>query len=156
MENEPASRGASSGPGVEEVLGLIRNGGGRVTSTRRVLLEVLLGSQEHYSAEQLAELVHARLPEVHLSTIYRNLEELQRMGVLVHTHFGHGPAAYQPAVGAHAHFVCEVCATTVEIPPSLVANLAEGAMEHAGFVVDPRHFAIGGRCASCAGTGRSA
>ncbi len=151
MGDEALSGGDTGSPGVEEVLGLIRAGGGRVTSTRRVLLEVLLGSREHRSAEQLAELVQARLPEVHLSTIYRNLEELQRMGVLVHTHFGHGPATYQPAVGAHAHFVCEVCSATVEVPPDLVARLAEGAMEHAGFVVDPGHFAIGGRCARCAG-----
>ncbi len=115
-----------------------------------MLLEVLLGSDEHRTAEQLAALVQARLPEVHLSTIYRNLEELQRMGVLVHTHFGHGPATYQPAVGAHGHFVCDVCAATVEIPPELVASLADGALASSGFVVEPGHFAIGGRCAHCA------
>lgn len=154
MGEEAPSRAEADAPGVDDVLGLIRAGGGRVTSTRRVLLEVLLGSREHRSAEQLAELVQARLPEVHLSTIYRNLEELQRMGVLVHTHFGHGPATYLPAVGAHAHFVCEVCATTVEVPPDLVTRLAEGAREHSGFVVDPGHFAIGGRCERCAGTER--
>lgn len=136
---------------VEEVLALVRAKGGRATASRRVLLEVLFDSNDHRSVEDLAAAVQARSPDVHLSTIYRNLEELERLGVIVHSHLGHGPATYQLASGAHSHLICERCGRRFEAPAELFAELARQAAERYGFTVDPRHFAILGRCAECLG-----
>jgi Fur family ferric uptake transcriptional regulator len=86
---------------------------------------------------------------VHISTIYRNVEDLQRLGVIVHTHLGHGPATYQLASLAHAHLICEECGATIEAPDDLFRGLARTARTKLGFSIDPRHFAILGRCASC-------
>jgi Fur family ferric uptake transcriptional regulator len=135
---------------VDDVIALLRSRGGRATSSRRVLLEVLFEAEGHLSAEELTEAVRARAPDVHVSTIYRNLEDLQGMGVLVHTHVGHGPATYQLASSAHAHFVCEECGAMLEAPEELLRSLARGARDRLGFAVNPRHFAILGRCAACA------
>lgn len=135
---------------VDDVLALVRAGGGRATATRRVLLEVLFESSDHRSAEDLAAAVQSRVPDVHLSTIYRNLEELERLGVIVHTHLGHGPATYQLAGAAHSHLVCERCGRRFEAPEELFAGLAHEASALYGFTIDPRHFAILGRCAECA------
>lgn len=139
-----------SGPGtVEEVLDLVRDGGGRVTQPRRLLLEALFHDPGHRSAEELAAAVQATAPEVHLSTIYRNLEELQKLGVIVHSHLGHGPATYHLATAAHAHFVCERCGSTVEAPRSVFRELAAAALAEHGFEVNPFHFAVPGLCAAC-------
>lgn len=135
---------------VDEVIALVRSRGGRATSSRRVLLEVLFEAEGHLTAEELTEAVQARAPDIHVSTVYRNLEDLQRMGVLLHTHVGHGPATYQLASSAHAHFVCEKCGVMLEAPEELLRGLARGARERFGFAVNPRHFAILGRCAACA------
>jgi Fur family transcriptional regulator, ferric uptake regulator len=135
---------------VDDVLALVRAGGGRATPSRRVLLEVLFESDGHQSAEVIAESVQARAPEVHISTIYRNLEELERLGVVVHTHLGHGAANYQLASLAHAHFICEECGATIEAPDELFRGLAQSVRTKFGFAIDPRHFPILGRCASCA------
>ncbi len=134
---------------VDDVLQLVRARGGRATPSRRVLLEVLFHSDEHLSAEALADAVQARAPDVHLSTIYRNLEDLQRLGVVTHTHLGHGPATYQLASLAHAHFICEACGTMIEAPDELFRGLARTAKAKLGFSIDPRHFAMLGRCAAC-------
>lgn len=92
---------------VDDALTLIRANGGRVTTPRRLLLEVLFETDQHLSAEELANAVHTRAPEVHLSTIYRNVEDLQRLGVIAHSHIGHGAITYQLAALSHAHFLCE-------------------------------------------------
>ena len=134
---------------VDEVLASVRAHGGRATSSRRVLLEVLFLAKNHLSAEELAAAVQARAPGVHMSTIYRNLEDLQRLGVVVHSHLGHGPATYQLASSAHAHFICDNCGATVEAPDELFEGLARTAKSRLGFTIDPHHFAILGRCASC-------
>ena len=103
----------------------MRRHGGRVTSSRRLLLDVLFTDPEHRSAEELAARVQAQAPDVHLSTVYRNLEELERLGVVVHTHVGHGPATYHLASSIHGHFVCERCGTMTEVPENLFAELGE-------------------------------
>ncbi len=134
---------------VDNVLSLVRARGGRATTSRRILLEVLFEAEGHLSAEDLAAAVQARAPDVHITTIYRNVEDLQRLGVIVHTHLGHGPATYQLASLAHAHLICEECGATIEAPDDLFRGLARTARTKLGFSIDPHHFAILGRCASC-------
>jgi Fe2+ or Zn2+ uptake regulation protein len=134
---------------VGDVLALVRARGGRATSSRRILLEVLFEAEDHLSAEELAEAVQARAPDVHISTIYRNVEDLQRLGVIVHSHLGHGPATYQLASLAHAHFICEECGAMIEASDDLFRGLAKAAKTRLGFSIDPHHFAILGRCAAC-------
>ncbi|HTT60114.1 MAG TPA: Fur family transcriptional regulator [Acidimicrobiales bacterium] len=134
---------------VEEVLELLREKGGRVTTSRRVLLSCLFESGPHHTAEELAEEVQRIAPDVHLSTIYRNLDELERLGVIVHAHLGHGPATYHLASETHGHLVCEACDGQVEAPEEFFKDLTAAAKQTYGFVVDPRHFAVLGRCAGC-------
>jgi Fur family transcriptional regulator, ferric uptake regulator len=134
---------------VDEVLALVREHGGRVTSSRRLLLTALFGARGHRTAEELATEVQARSPDVHLSTIYRNLDELERLGVIVHTHLGHGPVAYHLAPATHGHFVCEECGQMIEVPDALFEELSRAAEVRYGFTVDPHHFAVLGRCHRC-------
>jgi Fur family ferric uptake transcriptional regulator len=135
---------------LEDALELVRQHGGRVTSSRRILLRILFSSTGHRSAEELAAEVQAEAPDIHLSTIYRNLEELERLGVVVHAHFGHGPATYHLATSVHGHFVCEECGKLIEVPDSMFSGLARDAASRFGFTIDPHHFAMLGRCATCA------
>ncbi|MGA8681497.1 MAG: Fur family transcriptional regulator [Acidimicrobiales bacterium] len=134
---------------VDAVLTLLRAQGGRVTTARRQLLEALFTSVDHRTAEELAAEVQSRAPDIHLSTIYRNLDELERLGVIVHTHLGHGPATYHLASSAHGHLVCERCGATLEAPEELFRGLSRGAQTRFGFNIDPRHFAVLGRCSEC-------
>jgi Fur family transcriptional regulator, ferric uptake regulator len=145
----PPDAGAAS---VDEALALVRAHGGRVTSARRLLLAALYSSREHRSAEELAAEVQAQAPDVALSTIYRNLEELERLGVIDRTPLGRGPAAYHLASSAHGHghFVCEGCDRMIEVPHDLFRGLADTARTHYGFVIDPHRFAVVGSCAECA------
>ncbi len=134
---------------VDEVLALLRAQGGRATPSRRILLEVLFDNDGHLTADELTEAVRSRAPDVHMSTVYRSLEDLQRLGVVVHSHLGHGPATYQLATLAHAHLICQECGTTIEAPDDLFRGLARQTKRELGFTIDPHHFAIVGRCADC-------
>ena len=134
---------------LEDALELVRQHGGRVTSSRRLLLRALFASKSHRTAEELSEEVQAEAPDIHLSTIYRNLDELERLGVVVHSHFGHGPATYHLASAVHGHFVCEECGKLIEVPDTLFDDLAHEALSRFEFTLDPHHFAMLGRCADC-------
>ncbi len=134
---------------VAEVLGLLRSHGGRVTRSRRVILEVLFAAAEHMNAEEIGAEVARVEPAVNMSTVYRNLEELQQLGVVVHTHLGHGPATYRVASAAHPHLYCESCGSTFHLPLDIFEELSGAARRIHGFCVDATHFAIPGRCAAC-------
>jgi Fur family ferric uptake transcriptional regulator len=134
---------------VESVIAFLRSQGNRITSSRRLLLQVLFSAEGHMSAESLAEAVQERAPDVHLSTIYRNLDELEHLGVVSHAHLGHGPSSYLLASQAHAHFICANCGTTIEAPDEMFRGLAKSAKSMLGFTIDPKHFAILGLCSEC-------
>ena len=134
---------------VEEVLDLLRRRGGRVTSSRRILVETLFERTGHLTVEDLAAAVQVRAPDVHVSTIYRNVEDLERLGVVAHSHLGHGPATYQLASHSHAHFVCQSCGKRVDAPDAMFRSLARSAKADLGFSIDPHHSAIFGHCADC-------
>lgn len=151
MSKQVSSPAASGGPPatVDDVFDLVRARGGRATPSRRIILEILFETDSHLTAEELTTSVQRRAPDVHLSTIYRNLEELQKLGVIEHAHLGHGPATYLLASHAHAHFVCDQCGKRVEARDELFSDLARKAKGQLGFTIDPHHFAILGRCAEC-------
>jgi Fur family transcriptional regulator, ferric uptake regulator len=134
---------------VDDILALVRERGGRVTTARRLLLDAIFRADGHKTAEDLAGVVQARAPDVNLSTIYRNLEDLQELGIVVHSHLGHGPSTYHLAATAHSHLVCAECGAVIEAPDDLFKSLSRSMKSRYGFTIDPHHFAMLGRCAAC-------
>jgi Fur family ferric uptake transcriptional regulator len=140
----------------DEVLGLLRANGGRVTDARRAILRALIDHGPHPTAEQLTAHVQARHPDTHESTIYRFLDDLERLGVVDHVHLGHGPAVYHFADDTHHHLVCDVCGLVVEVPDRALDGLRRRLRAHFDFEMEPRHFAVPGRCKECADAPRPA
>ncbi|MGH3187712.1 MAG: Fur family transcriptional regulator [Streptosporangiaceae bacterium] len=134
---------------IEDVLVGLRERGGRATPARRLLLGALFRDRNHRSAEDLAEEVQAQAPDVNISTIYRNLDELVRLGVVDRSYLGGGPAAYHLASVTHGHLVCEQCGSMTEVPGELFRDVAETLAARYRFAVDPHQFGVIGRCAAC-------
>jgi Fur family ferric uptake transcriptional regulator len=136
---------------VERTLGAIREQGGRVTDQRRAILRVLFEQSDHVTADDLATLVHDRLPDVHLTTVYRFLDTLEEMGLVAHVHLGHGPAVYHLTEHSHAHVVCDACGAIGAIDGSLLQAWSLQLQRTNGFALVDQHFALAGRCAACRG-----
>ncbi len=134
---------------VDAALDQLRASGARITTSRRLLLRCLYAGGSHQTAEELAQDVQELAPDVHLSTVYRNLDELERLGLVHHAHLGHGPANYHLPDEEHGHLVCESCGAIFEAPEGFFEALSTAASGRYGFTIDPRHFAVLGRCAGC-------
>ncbi|HEX4862462.1 MAG TPA: transcriptional repressor [Acidimicrobiales bacterium] len=133
---------------VEVLVARLRSLGYRMTASRRAVLSALV-SGTHRNAEELAAQVQKQAPDVHISTVYRNLEELERIGLVVHSHLGHGPATYQLTTDAHGHLVCERCGGSYEADSRMFAGLAKQARARFGFEIRPFHFSVLGVCEGC-------
>lgn len=152
--SDSSSRADEPAPGfgprtAEEALTLVRQRGGRITSSRRLLLNTIFGGSGHHTAVDLATRVQAIAPDVSRSTIYRQLEELQHLGVVDRTFLGHGPAIYHAYPLAHPHLVCDRCGAVSEPPEASLGGLAHEARVRFAFVVNPRHVVVGGLCSDC-------
>ena len=142
--------GGGTGERIDDTLQLVRAAGGRVTGARRAILTALVDRQgDHPTVEQIMSSVQAASPDLAESTVYRFLDELERLGVVDHVHLGHGPAVYHLASDAHHHLVCDRCGTVVEVPEEVFADLRSRLESGFGFTLQPRHFAVTGRCQAC-------
>jgi Fur family ferric uptake transcriptional regulator len=83
------------------------------------------------------------------STIYRNLELLERLGLVWHTHLGKGSPVYHAAEHPHLHVVCATCGEISSVDPGLLAGAAERLTAELGFTIDVGHVALSGTCRAC-------
>ena len=83
------------------------------------------------------------------STVYRNLELLERLGLVWHTHLGKGAPIYHAAEHPHLHVVCASCGAVESAPSGLLDDAAERLAAELGFTVDVGHVALSGTCRAC-------
>ena len=89
-------------------------------------------------------------PALSLSTIYRNLDALEQVGVVSHTHLDHRSPTYHLADHAdHVHLVCLTCGTVIECEVEAADPFVGNLLSRHGFVADVKHMAIHGWCAAC-------
>jgi len=135
---------------VEGALGKLRAVGGRVTSARVAVLSVLESSGDHLSADDIATRVQVLQPAVHRATVYRTLDSLVEVGVVSHTHLGHGAAVYHLVDEEHIHSQCQRCGRIIDLDAGLLAAAARVLLADHGFVLDASHSALLGTCGACA------
>lgn len=138
----PARPGA---PRAGDLATELRARGLRVTAQREKVLGAVRALR-HATPEQLSEAVDG----VDVATVYRTLELLEGLGLVRHTHLGHGAPSYRPADDDHVHLVCHACGAVSDADPGLVDALERRLRDERGFVLDRSHFTVFGRCAACA------
>ena len=91
-----------------------------------------------------------RAPSVDLTSVYRNLELLEELGVVRHVHVGHGPSVYGLVGDGEREFlVCEACGKVVAVDPEQLDRVRAVIRDDFGLEARFTHFPIHGRCADC-------
>ncbi len=122
----------------------------RLTPQRIMIVSAIEDSDGHISAEEIYAQVVAKYPQVNISTVYRTLELLKRLGLVTETDFGEGRVRYHPAgKGHHHHLVCQQCGAIIDLDESLLTSLKSTLLREYQFSADLRHLAIFGRCVKC-------
>src|SRR5260370_9407490 len=129
----------------------LRSRGYRVTPQRPLVLEAVT-KLAHAAPEEICADVQQTARGVNISTIYRALELLEQLGLVTHTHLGHGAPRYHLAAEAeHVHLVCSQCGSITQVPPGAVDALVSALDERYGFQTDVGHLTVFDRCANCRG-----
>jgi Fur family ferric uptake transcriptional regulator len=123
----------------------LRDEGRRITTARRLVIELLARTDEHLTADDLAIRIHDAHPEIHLSTVYRTLDSFREWGLLEHVHQPHG-ASFFHLTGAHRHLVCDACGRIHDVPAVEFDALVVRIRELYAFELRLGHVALVGRC----------
>lgn len=120
----------------------------RMTPQRQLVLDAVreLG---HATPEQICTRVQRAAPAVNITTVYRTLDLMERLGLVRHTHLGHGAPSYSEQQHQHVHLVCHSCGAVIEAPTDLMDALATRLLAESGFALDASHVALSGRCQDC-------
>jgi Fur family transcriptional regulator, ferric uptake regulator len=130
----------------------LRASGYRVTPQRQLVLEAVT-KLNHASPEEIRAEVQQTAQGVNVSTIYRTLELLEHLGLVTHTHLGHGAPSYHLAAQAqHVHLVCRGCGQVTELAPEAARPLVTALEEQHGFETDLGHLTVFGTCRDCRGS----
>ena len=134
----------------------LRARGYRLTPQRQFVLEAV-GALGHGTPDDIATAVRRKASGLNISTVYRTLELLEELGLVEHTHLGHGAPTYSVATDdGHLHLVCLDCGGVDEVPPAVLEPLVSELAATRGFAVDVGHFAVFGQCRACSASDQSA
>ena len=133
-----------------DIINKLSEQGYRLTPQRMMVLDAIENSEHHISAEEIYAQVITKYPHLNISTVYRTLELLHRLGLVTETDLGGGRVRYHPAdKGHHHHLVCQECGRVIDLDESVMDNLKLVLKRDYEFTPDIRHLALFGICADC-------
>ncbi|HEY7834249.1 MAG TPA: Fur family transcriptional regulator [Ktedonobacterales bacterium] len=134
----------------------LKRGGHRLTPQRQMILRALEQAGHHLSAEEICAQVQRSYPGMSLSTVYRTLDLLVRLGLVLEARLGGERRVYELARedGEHTHLICRVCGA-VSHPTALdPRRLSERLTAETGFDAIAVEVVATGRCPACAAAQR--
>jgi len=124
--------------------------GYRLTPQRIMILDAVEQADSHISAEEICSQIRSRYPHMNISTVYRTLELLEKLGLVTKTDLGDGRVRHHSIKkGHHHHLVCQKCGVIIDMEESILSPLWTGILREYDFKVNMKHLAFFGLCSNC-------
>ena len=128
--------------------------GWRLTPQRETILQIFqnLARGNHLSAEDLYDLLQNEGEKISLSTIYRTLKLMARMGILRELELAEGHKHYeinQPYPNHHHHLICVRCNKTVEFKNDSILKTGTKTAKKEGYHLLDCQLTVHAICPSC-------
>ncbi len=128
---------------------LIRQQGFRVTPQRQMIMDAIQAGAGHSTPEEIYQRVHIKAPAVNRATVYRTLDFLCEMRLVVAAQIG-GQMYYELAgEQPHHHLICRKCNHVEQIDHQVVKQLFDDVDREKSFLIDMDHLALFGVCQNC-------
>ena len=139
---------------LKDLRGKLYERGYKMTPQRKEILQIFVEHPEHLSAEDVYNFLREKESEIGLATVYRALDLLSKLGILVQIDFGDGCARYElntadPNVHHHHHLICRNCKKVIEFDEDLLDELEEVISRKSGFQILNHEVKFFGYCKDC-------
>lgn len=134
---------------------LLKSRGLKMTNQRWTILEVFENQpNEHFTAEEIYELVKVKCPEIGLATVYRTIQLFSELRLIDRLNLDDGYVRYE--IGKkdekghhHHHIICLNCGKVDMFEDDLLDNLENRIFEQMGFQVTDHEVKLYGYCKDC-------
>ena len=140
---------------IEELKKILQERDYKMTEQRREILQIFLDqpSEHHLSAEDVHMILRTNKSEIGLATVYRSLELLASLDILLKIEFGDGCSRYElnlkPNVHRHHHLICLKCRKVIEFDEDKLDELEDEIAKKSGFAITNHEVKFFGFCREC-------
>lgn len=144
----------------QDFIELLKSKGLKVTSQRKLILEVLAKNPEqHLTAEEIHEFVKEQNPEIGLATVYRTIQLLSKLHLIEKLNLDDGLVRYEISKTNskshhHHHLICQKCGSVFMFEDDLLEQLENRIEDTLGFRVMDHEVKLYGYCKNCMGKGK--
>ena len=124
--------------------------GTRVTNQRALILEIIRQGQGHLDADEIHHRARGKQPRLSLSTVYRTLQALTKLGLIEELHFDDTHHHYEVKPSTeHHHLLCLACGRVVEFQYPLSRYVKRNVAEAKDFEIVAAEIRMTGYCSRC-------
>ena len=122
----------------------------RATNQRALILKIIRQGQGHLDADEIYRRAREKQPRPSLSTVYRTLQRLKKLGLVEELHFDEAHHHYEPKPPSeHHHLVCLGCGRVIEFQYPLYRHVKKNVPEAKDFEIVETEVRMTGYCPKC-------
>ncbi len=139
---------------LDDLRSVLRSKGYKLTPQRRSILAVMIEHMgEHLTAEEIYDDVRSSCPDIGLATVYRTLQLLSDMKVLMKLNLEDGITRYEMNLDdqqhQHHHLICEKCGKIYEVKYDLLEEVEKRIEAEYDFKIQDHKLKFYGLCKEC-------
>jgi Fe2+ or Zn2+ uptake regulation protein len=127
----------------------IREGGFRLTPQRELILNAICEGGGHTTLDEIYARVQAKAKAINLATVYRTLDFLCHMGLVVSAEIDSQKVYEIASQRPHHHLVCQECGRVQGLEHETVETLFTRLERERRFRVTVEHLVLYGLCQDC-------
>lgn len=133
---------------LEQIVTSLRDEGFRITPQRIAIVDYLLKTEDHPSADLIYRVVRKRYPMVSLSTVYKTLDLLKKKK-LVNEIEVEGETRFDAHTDEHVNLVCMKCGRIDDLDEESLREIQVKAAKKSKYLILKSNFELHGYCSNC-------
>ncbi|MGZ0084530.1 peroxide-responsive transcriptional repressor PerR [Geobacillus sp. C56-T2] len=134
---------------LKEALDMLKKTGIRITPQRHAILEYLISSMSHPTADEIYKALEGKFPNMSVATVYNNLRVFKEIGLVKELTYGDSSSRFDFVTSNHYHVICEQCGKIVDFHYPALDEVEQLAAHVTGFKVDHHRMEVYGVCPDC-------
>ena len=133
----------------QDVLNHLREKGVRITETRKAVIDFIIQSHDHPSADMIYQALLPAFPNMSLATVYNNLKVLIDEGFVSELKVRNDTTTYYDFMGhQHLNVICEKCGRIADMDLDL-PDVQQEAADQTGYQITKSQMVVYGICPDC-------
>lgn len=134
---------------LKEAIDTLKKTGVRITPQRHAILEYLIQSMSHPTADDIYKSLESKFPNMSVATVYNNLRVFREVGLVKELTYGDASSRFDFVTTDHYHIICEKCGKIVDFHYPGLDEVEQLAAHVTGFEVGNHRMEIYGVCPEC-------